>query len=517
MASAVTASKSASSLSNPKSPDPPHSATSSTIRETISHKRLVSAVPPWAADEPPSKEEEEYLRVSSAIGSGNDSGHLAQSSSHERTPSDIGSVTSSDPPDQNSWWTFTGHRLKPHRGESQHASEHRPDPAAHDLHGENGWNRRIPRIRPQMKNRSPWLFGSRRNTLDDKEANGNRNLPEDNEDHTSSDEDEEEQEEEEREERNAEELEEERDHFDEAGPSSTSAPGTISARRRRGLGRRVSTNVLRLDMPLAPAPFTKAQTETPGWDSPWNPHRFLAQPDEAHIPDGSTPMPNGMLRQDSTFSTRSGKTGRRRKGSKWKRRTKNMRKYCLHNLYVPLIFRIINLAFTSATLGVAVRIRRLERDNDVLGILGSSSTLTIIFGPITLVHVIFAIWSEYFGRPLGLWKTSWKLSYTLLEISLICAWSAALSLCFNDFLTSELRCAPRSVNDWWNSLPAYSNPLDNKMREGQAGGALCDSQIALICLAYVTLLSYCSNLVISLFRIIEKVKFHDNRKTWDAY
>jgi len=227
-------------------------------------------------------------------------------------------------------------------------------------------------------------------------------------------------------------------------------------------------------------------------------------------------MPNGMGRQDSAFSTLSQKSGRK-KGSKWKKRTKNMRKYCLHNLYVPLIFRILNLAFTSATLGVAVRIRRVERDNGVLGILGSSATVTIIFGPFTLVHVLFAIWLEYFGRPVGLWKTSWKLSYTLLEVVLICAWSAALSLCFNDFLTSELRCAPRSVNNWWNNLPAFANPLADKMREGQAGNELCDLQIALICLAYVTLLSYCSNLVISLFRIIEKVKFHSNRKTWDTY
>ncbi|KAG8994280.1 hypothetical protein FRB94_008403 [Tulasnella sp. JGI-2019a] len=517
-----------SALSGGRSPEPPHSAnshTSSRIRETTSHKRVVSAAPPWAAHEPLSKEEEEYLRVASTISNGNANGH---SLSHEelQVPSDIASVISSEPPHQNSWWTFTGHRLKPNRHDTEDGEGSDP---SHDQHLESGWNRRIPRIRPHMKqkNRSSWLFGSRMGMTRDKETDGqkadeNGNIQEGNEDRTSSD-SEEEEEEEEAEERDSEEREEERDQFNEAGPSTATGsrrPG-IAARRRQGMTHRVSSNVLRLDMPLAPAPFTKAQTGTPGWDSPWNPHRFLATPDEAHTREGSMPVPNGgIMRQDSAgaFSTaRSEKTGGRRRGSKWKRRTKKMRKYCLHNLYVPLIFRILNLAFTSATLGVAVRIRRLERDHQVLGILGSSATVAIVFGPITLAHVLFAIWSEYFGRPLGLWKTSWKLSYTLLEVVLICAWSAALALGFNDFLTSELHCVPRSVNNWWNELPPDNNPLANMMREGQAGSALCDSQIALICLAYVTLLSYCSNLIISLFRIIEKVKFHSNRRPWETY
>lgn len=104
---------------------------------------------------------------------------------------------------------------------------------------------------------------------------------------------------------------------------------------------------------------------------------------------------------------------------------------------------------------------------------------------------------EYFGRPLGLWKTSWKLSYTLIEVVLICAWSAALGLCFNDYFTTPLQCAPRSVNKWWDQLPANPNPLADKMRDDEAGNLLCDEQLALICIAFITLASYCSSLVIS--------------------
>ena len=44
--------------------------------------------------------------------------------------------------------------------------------------------------------------------------------------------------------------------------------------------------------------------------------------------------------------------------------------------------------------------------------------------------------------------------------------------------------------------------------EGSVGETLCDCQLALICLVGVGLVMYCINLVISLFRIFEKVKYH---------
>jgi len=44
--------------------------------------------------------------------------------------------------------------------------------------------------------------------------------------------------------------------------------------------------------------------------------------------------------------------------------------------------------------------------------------------------------------------------------------------------------------------------------EGSVGDTLCDSQLALIFLVGFGLIMYCINLVISLFRIFEKVKYH---------
>ena len=111
---------------------------------------------------------------------------------------------------------------------------------------------------------------------------------------------------------------------------------------------------------------------------------------------------------------------------------------------------------------------------------------------------------EYFGRPLGLWRTSAKLAHTLLEVLFICAWSAALSLCFDNFYTTSIPCADEASISWYSKIPRPPSPLTNK----DAGETLCDNQLALIILVGIGLLMYCFNLVISLYRIFEKVKSH---------
>jgi hypothetical protein len=117
---------------------------------------------------------------------------------------------------------------------------------------------------------------------------------------------------------------------------------------------------------------------------------------------------------------------------------------------------------------------------------------------------------EYFGRPLGLWRTSAKLAYTLLDVLSICSWSAALSLCFDNFFTSPIPCANPSAISWYSSIPRPPSPF-GAADESTTGEWLCDLQLALIVLVGIGLLMYCFNLVISLYRIFDKVKYHH---TW---
>ncbi|KIM85346.1 hypothetical protein PILCRDRAFT_817350 [Piloderma croceum F 1598] len=253
---------------------------------------------------------------------------------------------------------------------------------------------------------------------------------------------------------------------------------------------------LTIEVPAPPVPFTMPHSRTPGWDSPWSPR--AARNGHHHAQDT-------FEHDDDDDDDDSHEKSARKK---------RLRTFILTNSYVPLLFRFINITFTTAALGVAIRIRLTELHNGIMGAVGSSPTLVIIFAPLTLVHVMVAIYLEYFGRPLGLWRTSSKLAHTLIEVLFICAWSAALSLSFDNFFTSLVPCAAPSSIAWYNRLPRPQSPMmDLGRHEGGVGDRVCDDQAALISLVGVGLVMYCINLIISLFRIFEKVKYHPGAHT----
>jgi hypothetical protein len=249
----------------------------------------------------------------------------------------------------------------------------------------------------------------------------------------------------------------------------------------------------------APAPFTVNQTDSPGWETPWTSRAGAQGPFHSRSRHDAS-----NYDEEENLEGHSG-SSETHDDSKWKSRRKRLRIFLLNNPYVPLLFRLINISFTTGTLAVAIHIRLREKEHNLTGVVGSSPTLIIIFAPLTLVHVIGAIYLEYFGRPLGLWRTSAKLAHTLSEVLFICAWSAALSLCFDNFFTSLVPCVSPSAISWYDSLPRPH--LDIPTVEGSVGDVLCDSQLALICLVFVSLVMYCINLVISLYRIFEKIKY----------
>ncbi|KAJ3492478.1 hypothetical protein NLJ89_g11226 [Agrocybe chaxingu] len=248
--------------------------------------------------------------------------------------------------------------------------------------------------------------------------------------------------------------------------------------------------------PTAPGvPYTLAHTSTPGWDTPWTPKPAAQGPSRPSRPNSSYGFVEEEALPDENEKRLSG----------WSRRRKQLRSFILVNTYVPLLFRFINIAFTGAALGMAIRIRNIELRHDAMGAVGSSPTVVIIFAPLTLVHVMAAIYLEYFGRPLGLWRTSAKLAHTLSEVLFICAWSAALSLCFDNFFTSLIPCASASSTAWYNQLPRPISDVPGL--EGTYGDSICDFQLSLICLVGVGLIAYfyfpdppggCDNVIILL-------------------
>ncbi|PFH54581.1 hypothetical protein AMATHDRAFT_44424 [Amanita thiersii Skay4041] len=282
-------------------------------------------------------------------------------------------------------------------------------------------------------------------------------------------------------------------------PSILKDAAPFMRKDREKLTHHGSNNDLQISIPSATAaPFTLAHTSTPGWDTPWTTRPSAQGPRRTHASHNSFDFESDFNAEDSD-DAHSHLTS-------WQRRRKRFRAFMLANTYVPLLFRFINISFTTAALGIAIRIRQIEMRHDVMGAVGSSPTVVIIFAPLTLVHVMAAIYLEYFGRPLGLWKTSAKLAHTLSETLFICAWSAALSLSFDNFFTSVIPCASPSSISWYNQIPRSPSNLPGF--ESGVGERICNDQVALICLVGVGLLVYCINLIISLYRIFEKVKYH---------
>ena len=203
-------------------------------------------------------------------------------------------------------------------------------------------------------------------------------------------------------------------------PTSANQPeGSSFARGGREKNGEEPPQSLSIPMPAQlPISYTLAHTNTPGWDTPWT-----ARPN-AQGPNRHNRLDSYGFEEDqqSTSSPRIS-------GSKWTRRKKRIRSFILVNTYVPLVspsshnhrpstnnctfklFRFINIAFTTGALGIAIRIRALERDQSATGAIGSSplvpfalicattltpiSSVVIIFAPLTLVHVMIAIYVGY--------------------------------------------------------------------------------------------------------------------------
>jgi hypothetical protein len=323
---------------------------------------------------------------------------------------------------------------------------------------------------------------------------------------------------------------------------------------------------LTINLPSQPTPgamFTMHQARTPGWQTPWTPRNAnpTMQGEYWNVEMANGDMPDASQSDELA-----------RDGNPWVRRRKRVRAFFLNNVYVPLVCPfsspchpcgsdVVTHTYSSSGSSISpsqpqhlllpsgsVRSKRntillaqwaVLRERSYLfnkcapWLTPLRRTLVIIFAPLTLVHVLAAIyvktphllstwipfissiplWQlEYFGRPLGLWRTSHKLAHTLFETTFICAWSAALSLCFDNFFTSYVPCASISSIKWYNELPRPASPISDDVvlgrHKGGVGDQICDDQLVLIVLVGIGLIMYCTNLVISLFRIFERVKGH---------
>lgn len=195
-------------------------------------------------------------------------------------------------------------------------------------------------------------------------------------------------------------------------------------------------------------------------------------------------------------------------------------------------------SFTGLSISIRLDLIRLH----LPGILGSSTTLIICYSSTTILHVLTAIYREYFGKPIGLWGLRSKMLWVCLDLLFVALWSSAMSLAINDLIATPLECTAGSA--WWNNGLAdgyaqllhdirgsiTSNHSDSNITPfvgvtrvadvtstlgvtlptsiiaNNMARTVCEHQAACIALSLLALLLYGGNMVLSLFRIFETVR-----------
>lgn len=253
--------------------------------------------------------------------------------------------------------------------------------------------------------------------------------------------------------------------------------------------------------------FTRHQPVTPGWASPWRPesrgehsirigkYRFNNHGEGGYFP-----------RTETGATSNSRKRKRKRHASSGAVNVFDVdwwRRFLLHNPFVPLLFRLVNIGFTSSTLAIASKLYITLKREGAEDSVGSSPIVAIIFAPLTLVHVGVQIYVEYFSKPIGLWRVGSKLFYTMTELIFVCLWSAELSLSFDNYFTSTLVCSTlNSPYSGGADRPVFGEQtLNNPSRKPY----ICRLQGALIGLVFTSLLAYVIVFSVSLFRIFVRV------------
>ncbi|WVQ85484.1 hypothetical protein IAT38_007649 [Cryptococcus sp. DSM 104549] len=219
----------------------------------------------------------------------------------------------------------------------------------------------------------------------------------------------------------------------------------------------------------------------------------------------------------------------------WRKRYRRM---LFLDARVTIWIRLVNLAVVVVALGLAVTIRLKLISLHLPGVLGSSTTLIIAYSSLTIVHVLTAIYREYFGRPIGLWGLRSKMLWVCLDLLFVALWSSAMSLAINDLIATPLDCTSGSA--WWRnglaeeyaellaelaeitssssgalargvtSVSAITHTLGITLPDSVIGDAraraVCRRQAGCISLSLLALLLYGGNMVLSLFRIFETVR-----------
>ena len=171
----------------------------------------------------------------------------------------------------------------------------------------------------------------------------------------------------------------------------------------------------------------------------------------------------------------------------------------LNNPHVPLALRAIN--FILSVIALAVACNLFIKSQDALpGVNQEPSTIMAVCCQTTaLVYLVYMIYDEYNGKPLGLREAQSKMRLMMLDLFFIIFSSANLSLAFYTMYDPLRFCHADSPTTTHTDADGSSTMLL------AYNGSICSRQHVLATFLFLSLVSWVITFIISIFRLVERV------------
>lgn len=190
----------------------------------------------------------------------------------------------------------------------------------------------------------------------------------------------------------------------------------------------------------------------------------------------------------------------------------------MHNAFVPLLVRLINIIFCAAALAMGAYIYHGSHliNTDAAFTAGTvitsgtdtdtyicqqqaSSYMAIVVDVVAVVYLFYITKDEYFAPPLGIRSTHAKVRLLFLDLLFIVFSAANLSLAFGTLVDQQWACYETPTGTGNN------NNLQAAVSTCVADATLCRQQKSLCGILLVSTVAWLLTFTVSILRVIEKI------------
>ncbi|KAI9811871.1 MAG: hypothetical protein M1827_005222 [Pycnora praestabilis] len=156
---------------------------------------------------------------------------------------------------------------------------------------------------------------------------------------------------------------------------------------------------------------------------------------------------------------------------------------------VPLILRLIVWSQSIIALGIAGSIYHRSRKQGIA--IGPSTLMAIVFEAIAVIYLLYIMYDEYSGKPLGLRSAKAKMRLIFLDLFFIVFDSANLGLAFESLSDPRAGCTA-----------SYGITSQGVLGTDKR---ICDREKALSSVLLLALIAWLLTFGVSVFRLVERI------------